>query len=115
MAARKKKSPPADKLALYEKLVKTNPEIELKGATTAYTSLNGHMFTYMSNAGDFGIRLPKDSREEFIARFNTVLLEQYGRVMREYVQVPDEVLTDTEVLMDYLEKSYEYVKSLKPK
>jgi hypothetical protein len=37
---------PADKLALYEKLVATNPKIKRRGAANPYTSLNGHMFTY---------------------------------------------------------------------
>ncbi len=35
--------------------------------------------------------------------------------MKEYVTVPDELLQDTEELKGYLDLSYEYVKSLKPK
>ena len=38
----------ADKLALYEKLVATDPNVERKGATMPYTSLNGHMFSFTS-------------------------------------------------------------------
>ena len=37
-------SVPSDKLALYEKLVATNPSVERKGAAVPYTSWNGHMF-----------------------------------------------------------------------
>src|SRR5262245_35597433 len=40
-------SAPEDKLKLYEKLVATNPKVERKGATMPYTSLNGHMFSYL--------------------------------------------------------------------
>jgi hypothetical protein len=40
-----------DKLALYDKLVATNPAIGRKGATVPYTSLNGHMFSYLSKGG----------------------------------------------------------------
>lgn len=36
---------PPDKLALYDKLIATNPEIERKGVTMPYTSVNGHMLT----------------------------------------------------------------------
>ena len=36
-------SAPPGKLALYEKLVATNPKIERKGATMPYTSLNDHI------------------------------------------------------------------------
>ncbi len=39
---------PLDKLELYEKLVSTNPSVERKGASVPYTSLNGHMFSYLS-------------------------------------------------------------------
>src|SRR5438876_10262857 len=39
---------PAAKLALYEKLIATDPSIERKGATIPYTSANGKMFTYLS-------------------------------------------------------------------
>jgi len=39
---------PADKLDLYEKLVATNPDVERKGATMPYKSLNGHMFSFLT-------------------------------------------------------------------
>jgi len=35
---------PAEKLALYDQLAASFSEIERKGKTTPYTSLNGHMF-----------------------------------------------------------------------
>jgi hypothetical protein len=38
---------PAAKLALYEKLIATDPSIERKGATIPYTSANGKMFTFL--------------------------------------------------------------------
>jgi TfoX/Sxy family transcriptional regulator of competence genes len=41
--------------------------------------------------------------------------EQYGAIMREYVTVPDELLQNTAELLPYLEKSYAYAKTLKPK
>ena len=42
---------PADKLALYEKLVATNPHLERKGATVPYTSVNDHMFSFLTKCG----------------------------------------------------------------
>ena len=42
---------PSDKLELYEKLVGTIPNVKRKGATVPYTSLNGHMFSYLSKQG----------------------------------------------------------------
>ena len=43
---------PAEKLALYEKLVATNPDVARKGAKTPYTSLNGHMFSFLTGNRD---------------------------------------------------------------
>jgi TfoX/Sxy family transcriptional regulator of competence genes len=80
-----------------------------------YTSINGHMFTYLGKSGSLGIRLPKDEREAFLEKYKTTLYESYGAIMKEYVTVPDDLLEDTEELKPYLAISYEYVKSLKPK
>jgi hypothetical protein len=49
---------PSDKLALYEQLVATHPRVERKGATVPSTSLNGHMFSYLSKEGKLALRLP---------------------------------------------------------
>jgi hypothetical protein len=57
MSAQTKASAPADKVELYEKLVATNPKIERKGATHPYTSLNGHMFSYLHPSGSVALRL----------------------------------------------------------
>jgi hypothetical protein len=58
MSPPKKNNIPADKLELYEKLVRTNPKVERKGAANPYTSLNGHMFTYLNPSGSLALRLP---------------------------------------------------------
>ena len=104
-----------DKLKLYDKLIATNPNIERKGDTIPYTSLNGHMYTFLSQTGSLGLRLPKDERENFIKKFNTKLYEAHGTIMKEYVTVPDALLENTKVLKKYLALSYRYVKTLKPK
>lgn len=107
--------PPQDKIDLYDQLIATNPEIERKGVTNPYTSMNGHMFTHLSKTGSLGIRLPKEEREAFLEKYNTSLYESYGAVMKEYVTVPDDLLENTAELKGYLELSYAYTKSLKPK
>ena len=115
MSSQKKKNIPLDKLALYEKLIKTNPKVERKGAANPYTSLNGHMFTYLNQSGSLALRLPEDEREKFLKKYKTTLFEAYGAVMREYVTVPDSLLKDTKTLQQYFQLSYEYVGTLKPK
>ena len=115
MSAPKKSTAPADKLALYEKLIATHPQIERKGAANPYTSLNGHMFTLLGQSGAMALRLPQDEREQFLKKYKTTLFEAYGAVMKEYVTVPDALLKNTKALQPYLTKSYEYIKTLKPK
>ena len=104
-----------EKLALYEKLVATNSDVERKGATTPYTSLNGHMFSFLTKTGTLALRLPDDERDAFIKKYKTKLCEQHGRIMKEYVEVPGVLLKKTRELKKYFDLSFAYVGSLKPK
>ena len=114
--AKAAKSPvPSDKLELYEKLVATIPGVERKGATVPYTSLNGHMFSYLSKEGKLELRLPAGDREVFLKKYKAKLCVAYGRVQPEYVEVPDSLLSSTRELKKYFDCSYAYVASLKPK
>jgi TfoX/Sxy family transcriptional regulator of competence genes len=113
MAASKRNETNAN-VDLYDKLIATNPKIERKGAANPYTSLNGNMFTLLHQSS-LAIRLPEDKREEFLRKYNTTLFTAYGTVMKEYVAVPDALLKKTKELQKYLEFSYEYAKTLKPK
>jgi len=115
---RKSKTPAASaglKVDLYDKLIATHPELERKGAANPYTSLNGNMFTLLHNSRSLAIRLPEDKRVDFLKKYRTTLFEACGVVMKEYVAVPDALLKKTMELQKYLELSYEYVKTLKPK
>lgn len=106
---------PAGKLELYAKLVATNPHVERKGATMPYTSLNGHMFSFLTKSGTLALRLPAEERSAFLKKYKTALCEQHGSVMEEYVEVPDSLLKKTQELKKYFDLSYAYVGSLKPK
>src|SRR5215475_3604026 len=106
---------PTSKLELYQKLVATNPKVERKGATVPYTSLNGHMFSYLSKDGKLALRLPAPEREAFLKKYKTRLCQAYGVVQPEYVEVPDSLLSSTRELKKFFDRSYEYVGSLKPK
>ena len=100
---------------MYEKLVATNPSVKRKGATVPYTSLNGHMFSYLSKEGKLALRLPGAEREAFLKKYKAKLCDAYGRVQPEYVEVPDALLSSTRELKKYFDCSYAYVGSLKPK
>ena len=116
MAEKKKESAiPAATLALYDKLVATNPAIERKGYTVPYTSHNGHMFSYLEKDGSLGLRLPEDAISEFLKKYKTTRFVSYGIVKKEFVLVPDTLLKNTKELKPYFDLSFAYVKSLKPK
>lgn len=106
---------PPEKVELYEKLVATNPAVERKGAANPYTSLNGNMFSQLLPSGRLSLRLPEAEREAFLKKYDTKLVEQYGVVMKEYVEVPDSLLENTQEIKKYFEISYNYAASLKPK
>jgi hypothetical protein len=105
----------AARLALYEKLVATNPKVERKGATMPFTSLNGHMFSYFGETGELALRLPEAEREAFLKKYKTKLCEQYGIVQKEYVMVPESLLKNTKELKPYFDASFAYVSAMKPK
>ena len=99
----------------YDLLIELHPDIERKGKTMPYTSVNGHMYSFLSKAGEMGLRLSESDREAFIEKFNSQLIIQHGRVMKEYVLVPSNLLNDIEQLSVYLLKSHNYACGLKPK
>ena len=105
----------SDKILLYEKVVATIPGVERKGASVPYTSLNGHMFSYLSKEGQMALRLPTDERELFLKKYKTKLCEAYGVVQPEYVVVPDSLLSKTSELKHFFYIGYKYVGSLKAK
>lgn len=115
MAKKKANEHSPETIALYDALIKTIPGLERKGDTIPYTSLNGHMFSYLGKDGGFALRLPKETLIEFLTKYDAKLQEAYGIVQKEYAAVPDKLFKNTKELKRYFSASYEYVKSLKPK
>jgi len=111
----KPSTPPANKIALYEKVISLFPGVERKGDNIPYTSLNGNMYSYLSRDGTMALRLPEKAREDFLQDHKAKLMEAYGIIQKEYVAVPEKLLADTKKMKKYFAMSYEYVKSLKPK
>ena len=89
---------PAESVALYDALLATNPELNRKGASMPYTSVNGNMFSLLTPEGALALRLPVADREAFLKRCDTTLCVQYGVVMKEYVQVPPALLKNTRAI-----------------
>ncbi len=99
----------------FKAVIALHPEIKLKGKTMPYTSANGHMFSSLNKVGELGLRLGKEDREQFLTDHKTELFVTYNTIMKEYVKVPESLLKEPEAMLPYLEKSYQYVLSLKPK
>jgi hypothetical protein len=106
---------PEVNLGWYDRLVATIPNVERKGATVSNTSLNGHMFSYLTPDGTLALRLPAEARTEFLERYHTRLVEAYGVVQKEYVVVPEALLQQTQKLQAYFQISFAYVNSQRPK
>jgi hypothetical protein len=106
---------PAEKLELYDKLIRERPHMERKGVDLPYTSVNGHMFTFLSAAGSLALRLPAGPREEFLKAHKTTLFVAHGAILKEYVEVPESLFKNTTELLPHLDVSYAYVLGMKPK
>jgi hypothetical protein len=106
---------PEKELKLYDQLVALFPEIERKGASMPYTSMNGHMFSFLKPDGEMAIRLPDDQLQAFIKSYETKQTIQHGRVMKEYADVPESLLRRTGELKKHFGASIQYVQTLKPK
>ena len=86
-----------------------HPEVTRKGAKSAYTSHNTHMFSFMAADGTLALRLGRPDREAFVAEHETEPVISYGAVMKEYVAVPPALLADPQALAPLFGKSFAYV------
>jgi len=99
---------PDAKIALYDRLLATQPSIERKGATIPYTSANGKMFTYLSPTGDLRLRLPVEERDAFMKKYGTKPVVQHGVLMKDWVAVPAVLFARIAELKSYLGISRAY-------
>jgi len=117
-SAKKQTSVPPDRLALYQRLLASVPEIEEKSNFgSAYTAVNGNMYSMISKYGVVGMWLPEDVRAGFIERFGARMYQADPAwpVSKKLVAVPDDLLEDTGTLRPYMEASYRFALTLRPK
>ncbi len=113
--SKKKALAPEEKLTQYTSMVNLVTEVEIKGATTRYTSLNGHMFSFLSKEGEIGIRLSKEDQVEFEQNYGPSPFIQHNSVMKDYVAIPTSLSMNSELMATYLRKSVQFIQTLKPK
>jgi hypothetical protein len=104
-----------DNLDFYEKMIAMQSEIPRKGKANPYTSLNGHMFSFLGKDGVLGIRMSKEDKAAFEDIYNSPPFIQHNSVMNGYVSVPQGLLEDTDELFTHFNKGIAFIKTLKPK
>ncbi len=106
---------PADALEKYEVLVARFDTVKRKGAANPYTSLNGHMFSFLDRDGTVALRFSDEDRAEFMERYESGPSIQYGKTMQGYATVPPALLSDTDELVAWFQRSYDHIATLEPK
>lgn len=104
-----------DKLAHFKALTKTTPDAPLKGAGSKYTSMNGHMFAFLSPEGVLAFRLPEAEREAWLEAHPEAVVVQYDAVMSDYIGVDDETLGDGAALQALWGQVMDHARTLKAK
>ena len=105
----------ADKLTRYDQLIESIPDLKRSGRATAYTSLNGNMFSFLSPDAILAFRLAKDERAAFLEEHPDAIVQQYGALMKDYVAIPDAMLNAPDVLETLWARCVANARTLKPK
>lgn len=116
--ATKKVTAPPEKVLLYKRLLDSVEGVDTKSNFgSAYTAVNGNMYTMISKHGVVGIRLPEPDRSAFLNKYSTELFrgDPAWPPAKEFVAVPEDLLAETATLIPYLKASLRYVETLKPK
>ena len=110
-----KKKSSTDPLTVYQSLVDKTPNLEIKGAKSNYTSLNGNMFSFLSTENQLALRFSDDDRTAFLAKHPGMECYQYGALMKHYVMIPETLLDNKRQMNALFKKCYANAQSLKPK
>lgn len=106
---------PGNSFELYQKVIATHDDFDIKGKNNPYTSHNGHMFTFLDKEGKMSIRFSPEDLCTFMEKHDAKPSIQYGSTMHGYAVVPDRLFEDTVTLGRYLVRSFDYIRTLKPK
>ncbi len=102
-------------ISIYDRLIAGHPDLTRKGKATAYTAVNGNMFSFVGPDAEMCIRLAKDDIVAFGDHYSNAPVRRHGSVMNGYVAVADALLNDEAALADWFAKSVAFAKTLKPK
>ena len=105
-----------DILAAFRQMIDAVPDMEWKGKTHPYMSINGNMYASVSKDHVIGIRLSKTDCETFMKEYRTGLFEPFpGFFQKGYVPIPTRMHRDIPTLQSWFVKSHAFASDLKPK
>ncbi len=73
------------------------------------------MFSFLDPTGVMALRLSDELTEQFRSEFESGPVMQYNSVMRGYSSVPPELLADSDTLVEWFDRSYDWIGTLPPK
>ena len=101
---------------LFDKAVPASANVsrrQMFGYPAAFA--NGNLFIGL-HQNDFIMRLSEEDRARFSARYGERTFEPMkGRRMREYVRLPEELLTDARRRAPWIKRSLQYAEAIKQK
>ena len=73
------------------------------------------MFSFLSPTGSLFLRLPEKEKEAFVKKYKSSASASHGKMLMEFVEVPEKLMKDFAEVQKYFEISYTYVQTLKAK
>ena len=102
-------------IAIYDRLLAAHPDLIRKGKTTAYTALNGNMFSFVGPDGEMCLRLSQDDIAAFGMDWDASPVIRHKSIMNGYVAVSQSLLDDEATLAQWFAQSVRFAEGLKPK
>ena len=107
---------PQSLIDLFDKSVPSDPSVsrrQMFGYPAAFA--NDSLFIGL-HQNDFIMRLSEEDRIRFSAQYGDRTFEPMkGRPMREYVRLPEELLTNARKRSNWIKRSLDYAQGIKPK
>ncbi len=102
-------------VAVYDRLLARHPDLTRKGKATAYTAMNGNMFSFVGPDGEMCIRLSKEDIAAYGGDWDNAPVIRHNSVMNGYVAVSQALLDDEARLAGWFDRSVAFARTLKPK
>lgn len=96
----------------YAALAETYWCLPIQGKANPYTSMNGNMFSFLSKEGAICLRLSSANQSAYWDAHGGEPVTQYGSVMKGYVALSDDVLSDADLSARWFAQCLDDAKAL---